>query len=58
MAHYVVGDVQGCFSELQALLQQVDFQPSRDRLSFLGPDCTRSGFFGSHALGARPQRLL
>ena len=36
MAHYVVGDVQGCFSELQALLQQVDFQPSRDRLSFLG----------------------
>ena len=36
MAQYVVGDVQGCFEELMALLDQVDFEPSRDRLSFLG----------------------
>jgi len=36
MAHYVVGDVQGCFAELHALLAQVNFNPSSDRLSFLG----------------------
>jgi bis(5'-nucleosyl)-tetraphosphatase (symmetrical) len=32
MAIYVVGDVQGCFDELRALLDKVDFDPRRDRL--------------------------
>ena len=25
MAHYVVGDVQGCFTELEALLKKIKF---------------------------------
>jgi bis(5'-nucleosyl)-tetraphosphatase (symmetrical) len=32
MTIYVVGDVQGCFDELRALLDKVDFDPRRDRL--------------------------
>lgn len=32
MATYAVGDLQGCFQPLRCLLQQVDFQPGRDRL--------------------------
>lgn len=36
MAHYFVGDIQGCFNELQRLLQQVDFNPSKDQLWAVG----------------------
>lgn len=36
MATYIVGDIQGCFSELQALLEQVDFDPQRDHLWLAG----------------------
>jgi len=36
MSTYAIGDVQGCADELQALLAQVDFQPGRDRLWFVG----------------------
>lgn len=32
MAIYLVGDIQGCFSELQSLLQQVNFDASSDQL--------------------------
>ena len=35
MATYAVGDVQGCLSELEALLNQIDFSSS-DRIIFLG----------------------
>ena len=35
MATYAVGDVQGCLSELEALLKQIDFSSS-DRIIFLG----------------------
>ncbi|WP_418357403.1 symmetrical bis(5'-nucleosyl)-tetraphosphatase [Shewanella basaltis] len=36
MAHYFVGDIQGCFTELNLLLQKVDFCPSRDELWAVG----------------------
>ncbi|GAB3018994.1 symmetrical bis(5'-nucleosyl)-tetraphosphatase [Bowmanella dokdonensis] len=32
MTTYVVGDIQGCYSALQKLLEQVDFQPGPDKL--------------------------
>ena len=36
MATWVVGDVQGCFSTFQALLDRLEFRPGRDRLWFVG----------------------
>ncbi|WP_163932126.1 symmetrical bis(5'-nucleosyl)-tetraphosphatase [Paraferrimonas sp. SM1919] len=36
MAQYVVGDIQGCYKELQKLLSKVDFNPSRDELWCVG----------------------
>jgi bis(5'-nucleosyl)-tetraphosphatase (symmetrical) len=36
MAHYFVGDIQGCDEALQRLLDRVDFSPSRDVLLPVG----------------------
>ena len=36
MAVYAIGDVQGCSDELQGLLGQIAFDPTRDRLWFVG----------------------
>jgi len=36
MATYAIGDVQGCFDELQALLERVGFHRVHDRLWFVG----------------------
>ena len=34
--NYLIGDVQGCCSALDALLDKIDFSPSRDRIYLLG----------------------
>ncbi len=36
MASYVIGDVQGCFRQLQSLLAKIQFDPIRDQLWFCG----------------------
>ncbi len=36
MARYVIGDVQGCFEQLQQLLQLIAFDPAQDQLWFCG----------------------
>ncbi|MEJ6475244.1 symmetrical bis(5'-nucleosyl)-tetraphosphatase [Pseudoalteromonas piscicida] len=36
MAKYAIGDLQGCFTPLMGLLDQVNFNPSQDHLYFVG----------------------
>ncbi len=36
MTVYAIGDVQGCFGELQSLIEKLDFNDSRDYLWFAG----------------------
>jgi bis(5'-nucleosyl)-tetraphosphatase (symmetrical) len=36
MAIYAIGDIQGCYTELQFLLEQIQFDPAQDRLWFVG----------------------
>jgi len=36
MAVYVIGDIQGCFDELQELVEYIEFDPKQDQLWFVG----------------------
>jgi len=36
MPHYSIGDIQGCFAELQQLLEKIRFDPANDRVWFTG----------------------
>ena len=36
MATYLVGDLQGCYDELQMLLDRVKFDPTQDKLYLTG----------------------
>jgi bis(5'-nucleosyl)-tetraphosphatase (symmetrical) len=36
MSNYAIGDIQGCYAELQALIQLIQFDPAHDQLWFTG----------------------
>ena len=36
MTRYAIGDIQGCYDELQQLLVQLNFAPERDQIYFVG----------------------
>lgn len=63
MAIYAIGDIQGCFDSLCALLERIGFQHARDRLWFTGDLVNRGPqslevLRYIHALGERARVVL
>lgn len=63
MAVYAIGDVQGCFDELQALLEHISYDPAADTLWFCGDLVNRGNksletLRFVHALGKRAITVL
>ena len=46
MTRVFIGDIQGCFEELQRLLEKIDFSPSRMELCCVGDPLSRTGTNG------------
>jgi bis(5'-nucleosyl)-tetraphosphatase (symmetrical) len=36
LARYAIGDIQGCYAQLRALVERLRFSPDRDQLWFVG----------------------
>ena len=36
MSHYIIGDIQGCYAELNELLKRIEFDPKIDRIYLCG----------------------
>ncbi|MFA6408590.1 MAG: symmetrical bis(5'-nucleosyl)-tetraphosphatase [Gammaproteobacteria bacterium] len=49
MATYAIGDVHGCVYELEALMKKISFNPSQDKLWFVG-DLVGRGLFSLEVL--------
>lgn len=63
MATYLIGDIQGCYQELRALLARVDFSPAHDTLYVAGDLVARGPDSLSvlrylHSLGASAKIVL
>ena len=54
MAIYAVGDIQGCYAEFEQLLEQIRFDPARDRLWLVGDLVNR----GPDSVGVLAQESL